>query len=701
MALPVALAKFASFTDVFLSGLIIPLIPSIIQNRVQPPLEQVQILTSILISAYGGAIVAVSPLMPLLARRGASAWMVQASGLVCAVAAVAMLQLCSYLPLLVLARALQGVGSAVITGANSGLTATVSSTGARSTLSWISPALLQSFAMTAGPALSGYLFTSFAGEKAVFYGAYFLVAHNILLSIVGAKYTPTSSALPVVFLDDSEAVPAVQDYGTLSLRGGDIYGSVSTMGSGASTSTRRSRRSSVSSVFSSREEGPIFGIRMFTALHGYVVVGLLTTALYSVIPLFAERHLKSSMSTIGLVFVPLSGPAVLVGPFARLLTARMPKAARFLSAIGFIICAPGLAYLGHLEPDTESADIRLFATLASISVGIGLAADPLIQEITRLVVEMDTVLPQLDNVSATLPTVAFAWGSLIGPLLAGSIHWGWGWHTMTKFLGLLSAFTALLTLIFLQGWIGSPRPILSIDNGTSDETAPLLSRSGRNEPTPATAPKKLSYKDFPADTSEDLSSSVRTDNAPSGRRHRRHFSIDNFSIATTAFTAAASDPESVPTGQVRFQAALETPISMGSSFKSALGNPERRFVLREAPHAPATDPLLAAGNRYVIDDTTTAGSDSDKPKRHVVVFEEGSVPQELLDKRQHHVVAINSVDGSVRLASSMAEEHAVHVTEDETGPVDVEGELPDSFRRYVVVLLEEGDMKGADGGEGM
>lgn len=663
-----------------------------------------------LISAYGGAIVAVSrrcpskrahdarltgaALIPLLARRGASAWMIQAGGLLCATASIAILQFCSSLPILVLARALQGVGSAVIAGANSGLTGT--DAGARNTLSWISPALVQSYAMTAGPALSGYLFISFAGEKAVFYGAYFLVAHNIVLSFVGAKFAPTPVAVPVVFLDDSEAVPTVQDYGNLSLRGGDIYGSVSTLRSGASTGTHRSRRSSVSSVFSFREEAPIFGIRMFTALHGYVVIGLLTTALYSVIPLFAERHLESSLSTIGLVFVPLSGPAFLVGPFARLLTGRMPKAARFLSAIGFIVCAPGLAYLGHLKPDTESADVRLCATLASISFGIGLAADPLIQEITRLAIEMDTVLPQLDNVSATLPTVAYAWGSLIGPLLAGGIHWVWGWHSMTKFLGLLSAFTALFTLIFLQGWIGSPLPILSIDNATSEETAPLLSRSGNNGPTSATAPKKLPYKDIPADTSEDLSSSVRTDNAPNGRRHRRHFSIDNFSIATTAVTAAASDPDSATTGQIRFQAALETPAPTGSSFKSALGNPERRFVLREAPHAPAVDPLLAAGNRYVIDDTTTAGSVSDKPKRHVVVFEEGSVPQELLDKRQHHVVAINSVDGSVRLASSMAEEHAVHVTEDES-PAGVEGELPESYRRYVVVLLEEGDMKGVDG----
>lgn len=102
MAAIAALAKFASFTvssaprslsshlttntvqDVFLSGLVIPLIPTIIETRLHAPKEQgkcrawanaalfgpvmnpnadiapVQILTSVLVASYGGAVVAVS-----------------------------------------------------------------------------------------------------------------------------------------------------------------------------------------------------------------------------------------------------------------------------------------------------------------------------------------------------------------------------------------------------------------------------------------------------------------------------------------------------------------------------------------------------------------------------------------------------------------------------------------------------------------
>jgi len=47
----------SSFTDTFQ---VIPLLPSMVESRVQVPPEQVQILTSILVAAHGGALVAIS-----------------------------------------------------------------------------------------------------------------------------------------------------------------------------------------------------------------------------------------------------------------------------------------------------------------------------------------------------------------------------------------------------------------------------------------------------------------------------------------------------------------------------------------------------------------------------------------------------------------------------------------------------------------
>ncbi|KAK0730107.1 major facilitator superfamily domain-containing protein [Lasiosphaeris hirsuta] len=718
----VALAKFAAFTDIFLSGLVIPLIPSIIESRLHVPHEQVQILTSVLISAHGGAFAAVSPLMPFLTRQGASVWLVFVGGLACATLSFLLLQFHFSLLALVLSRALQGLAAAAATGACSGLVVAATGPAAETnTLSWITPALLQSTAMTAAPAAAGYLYGYVGGETAVFYCAYTAIALSLVLGLLAAIFAPrVRTQVEPHTLDDTDELLAPEHptraYGTisidagLSLRGGGgLSAYTSRSGSRASS---RSRRGSIGSDISTIEEtGPVFGIRLFTALYGYLIIGLLTTALYSVIPQFVAQHFRWTVATGGFALVPLSAPAVLVGPLARMLAGRLPKSERYLVAFGFLFCVAVLVHLSLLTKDTQTVQLAFLIMLGAMSVGVGLCADPLIKEITCLTVGGD----QLQ--AATLPNLVHAWGSLIGPLFAGGINWVWGWQTMTKSLGATSAFAALFTLLFLQGWIGHAQYQDGNARSRSDEeSAPLLARSGQNggafrstrsyygnEQPAGLGLDKTVYFDrnvisgAGVDGSEDLGSSVRTDGTHQPTKHRRHFSIDNFSIATTAVDGRLnlqSSPNPDPDmPQVRFQAALETAPALGSSFKTQLSSTERRFVMREAPHAPATDPLLAAGNRYVIDeaaipDGSSATSTSTvTKKRHVVVFEEGAVPPGLLERRQHHVVAINSLDGSVKLASIAAskEEHAVSVTEEEAS------EMPEGSRRYVVVMLEEGD----------
>lgn len=686
---PAALARFATFTDAFLSGLVIPLIPYIIKTRIHAPSEQVQVLASVLVAAYGCALVAVSPLLPLVASNGRYFWVTVFGGLVCASAAFVLIQFYAWLPLLLLARALQGLSAAATNGACS---ATICA--GASTWSWITPTVLQSAAMAVAPAVAGYLHDNVGGENSVFLCAYAVVAMNALLWLVVFFYSPgiPSAEGPV---EDDLTVEQQQTgtYGTMSLRGGGDAGRFPTVSSIRSVSSvpssGRSRRSSISSTFSAPDDtAPVFGIRLFTALFGYFVVAFLNTALQSIIPLLATRHFGWTVSTIGLVFVPMSGPAAVVGILAGHFTRRVPASARFVVAIGFLVCVAGFAHIGQFEANSAaSAPAAVPLVLALFSFGIGHCGDPLFREILRLTA---------DGSSGYLSaTAVYAWGSFLGPLVTGFLHWGWGWYSMAKFLCILCGFASLFALVFLQGWIGNPPPLPSIrvSSGSDEESAPLLGDSSQRGLATTksigrdSAPRHLAKGDLfdqnntAVTDSSEFGSSVRTDGERKVGKHRRHFSIDNFSIATTAVGLTQADQDGQ---QVRFQAALETPTLTGSSFKQQLGNPERRFVMREAPHAPKTDALLASGNRYVIDE---AGADGETSKRHVVVFEEGAVPAELLERRQHHVVAINSTDGSVRLAPS-TENHAVHVTE-EAGELT---ELPETSRRYVVVLLEQGDI---------
>ena len=629
-------------------------------------------------------------LIPLLAFNGRYLWATVFGGLVCAAGSFVLLQFYSYLPLLLLARVLQGLSAAAITGAYCGLTSA-----GTSTLSWATPTVLQSTAMAIAPAIAGYLHDNVGGERSVFFCAYAVVVLNALLWLAAFLFVPWIQPTTADSAEDVLTVeqPA-QTYGTVSLRGGggvSGYSSISSTRTGLTIpGSGKSRRSSIGSVFSIPEDPrPVFGVRLFTALCGYFTVAFIIAALQSAIPLFATRQFGWAVSTIGLALIPMSAPAIFISLLARLFTDRVPRSARFVVALGFLVCIPAFTHLGQLDASSASpASAALPSILALISFGIGHCADPLFKEIIRLTGEADGSLIRGGYLSAT---TASSWGSLMGPLVAGFIQWTWGWSKVSNFLGLLCAGTAVLTLLFLQGWIGNPQPILNnrtVVTSSDEESSPLLGRSSQQHSLltklfdTSTCPRSLPKGEFfdrnnmAVTDGSDLGSSVRTDGERRVGRHRRHFSIDNFSIATTA----------VPdTQQIRFQAALETLTPTGSSFKQQLGNPERRFVMREAPHAPATDSLLASGNRYIIDE---AGADGETSKRHVVVFEEGTVPAELLERRQHHVVAINSSDGSVKLASS-TENHAVHVTE-EAGLE--QNELPQSSRRYIVVLLEKGDI---------
>ncbi len=618
------------------------------------------------------------------------------AGLACSAAAFALFQAARNVYLLIIARVLQGLAAAAVTGAASGLLATAARHGSTCNLS---PVFIQSAGMATGPLVAGLL--DDVRLDAVFYCAYALVAFNIVLVFVAIKATPINGA--------GEAdEPA-------SLRQETGLGGYGTVASGAGGFSRTSSRSISPTAPSPSGPGQHAGPqslvatvrsnpRLSAALGGYIVLGLLTSSLYAVLPLFLQRHWNWSVRSSGIMFVPLFAPAALIGPLAAALTGRVPNTARYLAAFGFLACVPAFLHLGQLR--TTLTEHVFLLTLGGFSLATGLCGGPLVREIANGVGSSASDTWAATALATSLPTLANAWGSLIGPLFAGAVNQLWGWQAMAVSLALVAAATGALSLLFLQGWIRSPYSgVYTRDSEarSDEESAPLLAND-RSTRTLYGSGEGYSRKtdDFSRQrkVSDDVSPHTRPDPDRKSRSHRRHFSVDNFSVATTA-TPGSMDSS---TSSVRFQAALETPPQAQNSTGTTANRPptgdskataERRYVMREAPHAPATDPLLAAGSLYVIDeerDTAGGATESRRQKRRVVVFPEGAAPPELLAKHRHHVVAINALDGTARMVDSSGgggngnaavEDHAVHVTEEDE-EFDVEG----LARRYVVVVVE-------------
>lgn len=102
------------FTDLFLYGLVVPILPFLLTSRLHVPAAQIQSYVSALLAAYAGASVLFSPVAGVLADRVASRRAPFLLGVAALLAATVMVGLGRALWVLVLARVLQGVSGAVV-----------------------------------------------------------------------------------------------------------------------------------------------------------------------------------------------------------------------------------------------------------------------------------------------------------------------------------------------------------------------------------------------------------------------------------------------------------------------------------------------------------------------------------------------------------------------------------------------------------
>lgn len=110
----VATVAMGLFTDLFLYGLIVPVLPFMLQDRVGVPEEQLQSLTSALLAAYAAASVVFSPVAGILADKVATRQAPFLFGLLALLASTVLLFLGTTVPVLALARILQGISAAFV-----------------------------------------------------------------------------------------------------------------------------------------------------------------------------------------------------------------------------------------------------------------------------------------------------------------------------------------------------------------------------------------------------------------------------------------------------------------------------------------------------------------------------------------------------------------------------------------------------------
>lgn len=433
-----AVVFFMTFTDIFLYGLVVPVIPRALQQRVGISHGEAQSWTSILLAVYGGALLICSPLFGYVSDHMNSRRLLLVLGLVSFAGATAMLCAGTTIGLFIAGRTLQGMSAAIVWTAGLALLAdNVEKEELGQSLGFVSIAM--SAGTCLGPLLGGLVY-DYSGYYAVYGMAFALVGLDMILRLV------------LIEREDARRYITAADGGRES-------------GTELQTTARRDVATGTASPEVDTNSGkypPVIWLlgsrRLQIALFGTAVFGVMLTGFDAVLPLFVMETFGWSSTGSGLIFLCIFIPSLL-GPSIGHLTDK--QGPRLYAASGFLLALPFYVLLRLVTHPGIRQVVLLCALVALIGLCIALINTPIFAEIVHIINEKERQRPGIFGDSGAtaqaygLWNLAFAAGTIAGPLMAGYIRDHAGWGTMGWSIGVLSAVASVPVFLVTGGWVGA------------------------------------------------------------------------------------------------------------------------------------------------------------------------------------------------------------------------------------------------------
>ncbi|KAL9628216.1 MAG: hypothetical protein Q9204_006029 [Flavoplaca sp. TL-2023a] len=438
------------FTDLFLYGLVVPILPFILRDRVSLPEGQIQTYVSALLAAYAGASVLFSPPAGVIADKTSSRQAPFLLGLVALLAATLMLFLGQSVPVLILARVLQGVSGAVVwTIGLALLLDTVGPANLGKTVGSIFGFI--SIGELAAPVLGGVVYKK-AGYPGVFGIGFAILAIDFIMRLLliekktAAKWEKQDNGTE----DDANR----QDDGTATGEDGDDNEEEPLLRKKEEDNYKvPDGQSKVVRAF------PILYIlkdpRLLVALLLAFNQATLLATYDATIPTEAEQLFGFDSLKSGLLFIALVLPYLLLGPVAGWLVDRYgPKPA---AVLGFGYLVPVLILLRLARPG-GTPEIVLFCALLSLcGLGMAVIGSPSIVEASYVVSQYDNANPKFFGEQGPyaqlygINSMVFSFGLTVGPLISGLLRDRIGYGNMNAVVAGLCLITAVLSVIYVGG----------------------------------------------------------------------------------------------------------------------------------------------------------------------------------------------------------------------------------------------------------
>ncbi|KAJ4986257.1 vesicular amine transporter [Stagonosporopsis vannaccii] len=445
----------AAFTDLFLYGLIVPVLPFLLHDRVAVPQAHVQGTISMLLAVYAAASCAASPVAGVLADKcAASRQLPFTASLAMLVAATVLFALGRSVAVLVVARVLQGASAGVVW--TLGLAIIVETVGQENLGKTMGTVF--SFISVAGlfsPICGGLLYAR-TGYNGVFGVGIGLVAVDFVLRLlmvekaVRAQYLPDSHSGTDQSNNANHGEAAEQT--PLLLLPHSNTPSINT----------RYRLSPPKNRFA--RELPILLLLRDPGLLTAILIAFMQAALLgsfdATVPLVAESSFHFDSLKAGLLFLPLGGADFFLGPVFGWAVDRYGP--RLFSVLGFAFLVPTLVLLrlpeesAVLEKLGSAHVITLYAALLALNgAGLAVIGSPSIVEAGRLVDNYAKANKDIFTDGAPwaqlygINSMVFSGGLTVGPLVAGSLSEKVGYGNMNAVLAGVCAITAVLAGVFI------------------------------------------------------------------------------------------------------------------------------------------------------------------------------------------------------------------------------------------------------------
>ncbi|KAJ4368249.1 hypothetical protein N0V83_006605 [Neocucurbitaria cava] len=444
----VATVGMGAFTDMFLYGLIVPVLPFMLKDRIDMPDSRIQGTISNLLAAYAAASCAASPIAGVFADKFSLSRQIPfVLGLVLLLLATVLFALGQSVVVLAIARVLQGASGGVVwTLGLAIIIETVSQENLGKTMgtvfSFVSVAALFS------PIVGGLLYAK-TGYKGVFGVGIGLVAVDFVLRLlmveknVAAKHSTSPARLLEQESDgqmeDSEQTPLLPTTASAISR----YRL-------PEPKNRLTRAFPILLVFS--DPG------LLTAIWIGFMQAVLLGAFDATVPLVASEQFGFNSLAAGLLFLPLGGADFFLGPIFGWGVDRYGT--KPFAVLGFTWLVPMLVLL-RLPTDPSIGTkldlghlIALYASVLALN-GVGLVSDSMPAAKAGNIVEKyykaneymfeQPPYAQLYGINSMI----WSGGLSIGPLVAGALRERIGYGNMNAVLAGICVLTAILAAHFI------------------------------------------------------------------------------------------------------------------------------------------------------------------------------------------------------------------------------------------------------------